>query len=131
MPETPAKETRASEVTRLTNAVTSDVSTGDLRGSTQPAGQVPLIFETGETGRANRYFPNGRSLEEFLPAHVLRGALPLPDNSELEVVRHFTKLSQRTFSIDTRRSTTPWRTCPVSETFTRLRPTSWRKVLWR
>jgi glycine dehydrogenase subunit 2 len=101
VPETPAKETRASEVTRLTNAVTSDVSTGDLRGSTQPAGQVPLIFETGETGRANRYFPNGRSLEEFLPAHVLRGALPLPDNSELEVVRHFTKLSQRTFSIDT------------------------------
>ena len=32
---------------------------------------------------------------------ALRNELPLPDNSELEVVRHFTKLSQRSFSIDT------------------------------
>ena len=71
------------------------------RGSVQPAGSVPLIFETGEPGRANTYFPNGRSLEEFLPKSALRKDLPLPDNSELEVVRHFTKLSQRSFSIDT------------------------------
>src|SRR3984957_3310486 len=71
------------------------------RGSVQPAGSVPLIFETGEPGRANTYFPNGRSLEEVLPKSALRSELPLPDNSELEVVRHFTKLSQRSFSIDT------------------------------
>ena len=71
------------------------------RGTVQPMGSVPLIFETGEHGRANEYFENGRSLDEFLPASVLRRDLPLPDNSELEVVRHFTKLSQRSFSIDT------------------------------
>src|ERR1700722_15156952 len=71
------------------------------RGSVQPFGAVPLIFETGAPGRANTYFPNGRSLEEFLPKSALRKDLPLPDNSELEVVRHFTPLSQRTFSIDT------------------------------
>ena len=59
----------------------------------------PPIFE--QHGRANAYFPNGRSLDEFLPTSVLRGELPLPDNSELDVVRHFTRLSQRTFSIDT------------------------------
>jgi glycine dehydrogenase subunit 2 len=72
-----------------------------LRGTIQPAGGVPLIFETGEPGRNNAYFPNGRNLAEFLPASAVRAELPLPDNSELEVVRHFTRLSQRTFSIDT------------------------------
>ncbi|MBC5811441.1 MAG: aminomethyl-transferring glycine dehydrogenase subunit GcvPB [Candidatus Eremiobacteraeota bacterium] len=62
---------------------------------------IPLIFETGQPGRANAYFRNGRGAEEFLPASALRDDLPLPDNSELDVVRHFTRLSQRTFSIDT------------------------------
>jgi len=70
-------------------------------GTVQPAGSVPLIFETGAPGRANTYFPNGRNLEEFLPSRALRADVPLPDNSELDVVRHFTQLSQRTFSIDT------------------------------
>ena len=60
-----------------------------------------LIFETGQPGRANSYFPNGRHADEFLPASALRETLPLPDNSELDVVRHFTRLSQKTFSIDT------------------------------
>jgi glycine cleavage system P protein (glycine dehydrogenase) subunit 2 len=70
-------------------------------GTVQPAGGVPLLFETGAPGSANTYFENGRSAAEFLPAAALRDELPLPDNSELEVVRHFTRLSQRTFSIDT------------------------------
>jgi glycine dehydrogenase subunit 2 len=61
---------------------------------------VPLIFETGRKGRANSYFPNGRALDEFLPKSALRDDLPLPENSELDVVRHFTRLAQRTFSID-------------------------------
>jgi len=59
----------------------------------------PLIFE--QHGRPNTYLPNGRALDEFLPKEALRSELPLPDNSELDVVRHFTRLSQRTFSIDT------------------------------
>jgi glycine dehydrogenase subunit 2 len=61
---------------------------------------VPLIFESGREGRANRYFEEGKPLTSFLPARVLRDELPLPDNSELDVVRHFTRLSQRTFGID-------------------------------
>jgi glycine dehydrogenase subunit 2 len=60
-----------------------------------------LIFETGQPGRANGYFPNGRHAGEFAPAADLRDDLPLPDNSELDVVRHFTRLSQKTFAIDT------------------------------
>ena len=30
----------------------------------------------------------------------MRDDLPLPDNSELDVIRHYTRLSQRTFGID-------------------------------
>ncbi len=60
----------------------------------------PLIFELGQDGRANRYVDRGVPLSDFLPKDALRGELPLPDNSELEVVRHFTRLSQRTFGID-------------------------------
>jgi len=60
-----------------------------------------LIFEMGRPGRANGYFPNGRMADEFVPQAALRDTLPLPDNSELDVVRHFTRLSQKTFAIDT------------------------------
>ena len=73
----------------------------ELRNRFEPGANEPLIFELGHPGRANAYFPNGRAIEEFLPASALRPDLPLPDNSELEVVRHYTRLSQRNFSIDT------------------------------
>jgi glycine dehydrogenase subunit 2 len=63
--------------------------------------ETPLIFESGQDGRANRYVPPAPPLEELLPPAMLRDALPLPDNSELDVVRHFTRLSQKTFGIDT------------------------------
>jgi glycine dehydrogenase subunit 2 len=59
-----------------------------------------LIFELGQTGRANRYLEEGKPLDTFLPKTVLRDDLPLPDNSELDVVRHYTRLSHRTFGID-------------------------------
>src|SRR5579862_7376545 len=64
------------------------------------ASVTPLIFELGQEGRANRYLDEGKPLATFLPQPVLRDVLPLPDNSELDVVRHFTRLSQRTFGID-------------------------------
>jgi glycine dehydrogenase subunit 2 len=66
-----------------------------------PAFDTPLIFETGQAGRANRYLPEGPALDTLLPHAALRDDLPLPDNSELDVVRHFTRLSQKTFGIDT------------------------------
>ncbi|HTJ25918.1 MAG TPA: aminomethyl-transferring glycine dehydrogenase subunit GcvPB [Candidatus Limnocylindria bacterium] len=66
-----------------------------------PTFDTPLIFETGQDGRANRYLPEGPALDTLLPADALREELPLPDNSELDVVRHFTRLSQKTFGIDT------------------------------
>jgi glycine dehydrogenase subunit 2 len=66
-----------------------------------PTSETPLIFETGQEGRANRYLPEGPPLDELLPKELLREELPLPDNTELDVVRHFTRLSHKTFGIDT------------------------------
>lgn len=60
----------------------------------------PLIFDQGQEGRANRYLEPGKPIELFMPKALLRDDLPLPDNSELDVVRHYTRLSQRTFGID-------------------------------
>ncbi len=60
----------------------------------------PLIFEIGQEGRANRYLEQGKTLETFLPKTLVRDELPLPDNSELDVMRHYTRLSHRTFGID-------------------------------
>jgi len=61
---------------------------------------TPLIFDIGQEGRANRYLPSAPALDEFLPKVHVRTDLPLPDNSELDVNRHFTRLSQKTFGID-------------------------------
>lgn len=60
----------------------------------------PPIFDLGQEGRANRYLDAAKPPELFMPANLLRDDLPLPDNSELDVVRHYTRLSQRTFGID-------------------------------
>ena len=62
--------------------------------------EIPLIFELGQEGRANRYLEDAKPLETYLPKAVVRDDLPLPDNSELDVVRHYTLLSHRTFGID-------------------------------
>jgi glycine dehydrogenase subunit 2 len=61
-----------------------------------------LIFEHSAPGRsADAQFPQA-PVEAAVPAH-LRRALPpvLPEVSELQAVRHFTRLSQLNFSIDT------------------------------
>jgi len=61
-----------------------------------------LIFEKSQTGRkAHAQYVKAGSLND-IPERFLRKAKPgLPEVSELEAVRHFTKLSQKNFSIDT------------------------------
>jgi glycine dehydrogenase subunit 2 len=66
---------------------------------------MKTIFEKSRPGRATVYFPppapGERPIEEILPRTALRARPPaLPEVAELEVVRHFTELSHRTFSID-------------------------------
>jgi glycine dehydrogenase subunit 2 len=64
---------------------------------------VKLIYEKGRPGREGfRFSPNDTPARAELPAQYLRGApAELPELTELDVVRHFTLLSQRNFSVDT------------------------------
>lgn len=61
-----------------------------------------VIFEKSiKDRRAHSQMPDAVG-DYKIPAHMLRGSKPcLPELSELEVVRHFTRLSQKNFSIDT------------------------------
>ncbi len=62
-----------------------------------------LIFEHSKSGRnaaAQAPHPHHNSTE--IPKHIMRSTpLGLPEVSELDVVRHYTRLSQKNFSIDT------------------------------
>jgi glycine dehydrogenase subunit 2 len=61
----------------------------------------PVIFEISRPGRsAGSQHP--AAAEATVPAHLARRSRPmLPEVSELQAVRHFTRLSQMNFSIDT------------------------------
>ncbi|HEX3602579.1 MAG TPA: aminomethyl-transferring glycine dehydrogenase subunit GcvPB [Steroidobacteraceae bacterium] len=63
----------------------------------------PLIFELSKPGRgAVTQFPPPVAGGAQVPANLRRKAPPaLPEVSELQAVRHFTRLSQMNFSIDT------------------------------
>lgn len=64
----------------------------------------PLIIDQSRTGRTAANLPQcdvpSRTAAELLGLEYLRSDLPLPEVSELDVVRHFTHLSQRNYSID-------------------------------
>jgi glycine dehydrogenase subunit 2 len=61
----------------------------------------PLLYEMGSPGRTAFSLPALDVPEAALPADLLRDELNLPELSELELVRHYTHLSQKNFSIDT------------------------------
>jgi glycine dehydrogenase subunit 2 len=66
---------------------------------------VPLIFERSRQGRRGASIPPGDfpspPVEEMIPPALLRDAPPpLPEVSELEVVRHYTNLSQLNYGVD-------------------------------
>jgi glycine dehydrogenase subunit 2 len=65
-----------------------------------------LIFEKGAPGRRAATMTTMdvpvEPIEDLLPANMIRKeAAPLPEVSEIEVVRHYTHLSQRNFGVDT------------------------------
>jgi glycine dehydrogenase subunit 2 len=62
----------------------------------------PFIWELSVPGRVGASLPEADVPEYPLPGEIpLRTELPLPEVSELDVVRHFTRLSRLNFSIDT------------------------------
>jgi glycine dehydrogenase subunit 2 len=65
-----------------------------------------LIFEKSRPGRRAFSLPEldvpEQALEARIPQHLLRDSeIPLPELSEPEVVRHFTRLSQKNYGVDT------------------------------
>ncbi len=60
----------------------------------------PLIFEKGGSGRRGT-LPRGASSKVEIPERLLRDTLEIPELTEPEVVRHYTRLSQMNFGVDT------------------------------
>ena len=65
----------------------------------------PLIFERGSKGRRGYSLPRWDvekiDPDRFIPSHLLRGELEgFPQVSEIDVVRHFTRLSQWNYGVD-------------------------------
>jgi glycine dehydrogenase subunit 2 len=69
----------------------------------QPRVTTPrLLFESGSPGRSGFFWPaeDGESREQ-IPTALLRDDIPgFPELGELEVLRHFTRLSHRNFAIE-------------------------------
>lgn len=66
----------------------------------------PLIFELSSPGRQGLTWPAPdvpvRDITEFIPAKALRRSAPeLPEVSEQDAVRHFTRLSSLNYGVDT------------------------------
>ena len=74
--------------------------------SGEPFASEPLIFEMGSPGRKAYSLPKCDvpevEIATLLPPDEIRGPIEhFPELAELDVVRHFTRLSQLNFSIDT------------------------------
>jgi glycine dehydrogenase subunit 2 len=61
----------------------------------------PLLCEISSPGRQGVRFPKPDVPQAPLPQGLTRQELPLPELYEMDVVRHFTRLSQLNHSIDT------------------------------
>ncbi len=86
----------------------TETTQGERRLAGTAPGQPgePLIFERSVPGRRGYRLPPGDvppiDPEQALPVEALREREPAwPEVSEFQVVRHYTRLSQRNFSVDT------------------------------
>jgi glycine dehydrogenase subunit 2 len=60
----------------------------------------PLIYDLSATGRQALSLPQSDVPPSPLPDDLIRADLPLPEVSELDVVRHFVRLSQLNHAVD-------------------------------
>ncbi|MDQ3692143.1 MAG: aminomethyl-transferring glycine dehydrogenase subunit GcvPB [Chloroflexota bacterium] len=60
----------------------------------------PLIYELSKAGRRGVRFPAPDVPETPLPAELMRERLDWPEVSEIDVIRHYTRLSQKNHAID-------------------------------
>src|SRR3954452_11601033 len=75
---------------------------GEWSATTKERGTLaePLLFELSRPGRKGVPVPASDVPEQALPAEWCRESLPLPEVAERDVVKHFTRLSQRNYAID-------------------------------
>ncbi|HNW43706.1 MAG TPA: hypothetical protein PKI19_04325 [Elusimicrobiales bacterium] len=67
-----------------------------------PAIDNRLSIEKSDAGRRGLWCKNPLRARAAIPAHLRRKAVPrLPELSEFDVVRHYTRLSRLNFSVDT------------------------------
>ena len=60
----------------------------------------PTIYEISSPGRTGVNYPLSDVPEAKVPQEFLRQDLPMPEVSEIDVIRHFTRLSKLNYSID-------------------------------
>jgi len=66
-----------------------------------PTHVIPTIFDLSSSGRLGVRFPEPDVPTVPLPENLTRKILPLPELAEVDVVRHFTNLSQLNHGVDT------------------------------
>ncbi|MGH6933132.1 MAG: aminomethyl-transferring glycine dehydrogenase subunit GcvPB, partial [Dongiaceae bacterium] len=76
-----------------------DPVTGTFSGNRGLQIEEPLIFEQGQDGRTGVDLPPPAG-KSRLGAFARQGAIGLPGLSEPQVVRHYTRLSQKNYAID-------------------------------
>jgi len=71
-------------------------------GFRQARWDEPLINELSEPGKVGYLRPDESHIDvtQFIPKALLRENLPLPEVSEIEVIRHYTRLSQENYGVD-------------------------------
>ncbi len=71
-----------------------------MDGSVTKQALQPLIYDISAPGRMGVNLPDCDVPEAPLPTELMRADLALPEVGEVQVVRHFVKLSQLNYSID-------------------------------
>ena len=72
----------------------------DTEAGTMPERGESTLYELSSAGRSGNELPAPDVPEAELPTELLRDEIGLPELSELDVVRHFVRLSQRNFGVD-------------------------------
>ena len=72
-----------------------------INSPTAKTAEPKLIFESGSPGRSALFWPQGENVPGAIPDALLRREIAgFPELGELETLRHFTRLSQRNFAIE-------------------------------
>src|SRR5918996_1387927 len=82
---------------RRSNALSEQSQLDQRKAAAAPS----LLFESSSPGRSGFSWPEEREASQVIPASFLRDEIAdFPELGELEVLRHFTRLSQRNFAIE-------------------------------